>query len=718
MPTLAGEVQRVTFENEGTSFRVVKVLENPRSEPIVVVGVFSAVGPGTQIRATGNYIEDPKHGRQFRVDSLLVVDPQTLDGIERYLGSGAIPGLGPVFARKIVETFGTATLQVLDREPSQLIKVPGLKGKRLEAIRRGWADQRELGNVRLILQKHGASLALANRIVDKYGDRAAFMLENHPYRLAIEVVGIGFKTADRLAQSLGLSSDHPERVQAGVLHVLGMLADSGHVRAPRSELAAECGRLLEVDPAHAESAIGALWASGRVVVAGDSAYLSHLEHAEREVARHLARLVRAPAPELRGWERAIAAFEKSAGYPLSLEQRESVERVAREKVLVITGGPGVGKTTIVRAILQVLQASRLDVKLAAPTGRAAKRLSESTRQNAVTIHRLLEYDPHLHAFARKAESPLDAHALVVDEASMVDIELARALLAALPDAGRLILVGDVDQLPSVGPGAVLHDVIESRVVPTVRLNRIFRQSEASSIVKSAHAILEGEEPQSDPPEADHPEFFVIPKRDPDDAAATIKKLVLERIPQRFALDPRRDIQVLTPMHRGATGTLALNQMLQQALNPGQHGLEHKQEKLCLGDKVMQIKNDYEKEAFNGDLGRVVELDVDGARAAVEFDGRVVRYVGKELDALRLAYATSIHKSQGSEYPAVVIPLSIAHFPMLSRNLLYTAVTRAKRLCVLVADPRALRVALDEQRKERRSTGLVERLRKALEVSAG
>lgn len=714
MPTLAGEVQRVTYENEATSFRVVKVVESPRAEPIVVVGVFTAVGPGTQIRATGNYIEDPKHGRQFRVDSLLVVDPETLEGIERYLGSGAIPGLGPVFAKKIVETFGTSTLEVLDRDPSRLSQVPGLKGKRLETIRRGWADQRELSNVRLILQKHGASLALAGRILEKYADRAAFMLENHPYRLAIDVVGIGFKTADRLAQSLGLRSDHPERVQAGVLHVLGMLADSGHVRAARGELALECGRLLEVDPAHAESAVGALWAAGRVVVEGDSVYLTHLQHAEREVARHLARLLRAPARELRGWERAIAAFERSAGYSLSPEQRDSVERVAREKVLVITGGPGVGKTTIVRAILQVLQASRLDVKLAAPTGRAAKRLSESTRQHAVTIHRLLEYDPHLRAFARKAESPLDAHALVVDEASMVDIELARALLAALPDGARLILVGDVDQLPSVGPGAVLHDVIESQTVPTVRLNRIFRQSEASSIVKSAHAILGGEEPQSDPPEAERPEFFVIPKRDPDDAAATIKKLVLERIPQRFALDPRRDIQVLTPMHRGPTGTLALNQMLQQALNPNQLGLEHKQEKLCVGDKVMQIKNDYEKEAFNGDLGRVVELDVEGARAAVDFDGRVVRYVGKELDALRLAYATSIHKSQGSEYLAVVIPLSTAHFPMLSRNLLYTAVTRAKRLCVLVADPRALRVALDEQRKERRSTGLVERLRQALE----
>jgi exodeoxyribonuclease V alpha subunit len=717
VPTLAGEVQRVTFENEETGFRVVKVLESPRSEPIVVVGVFGAVGPGNQVRATGNF-EDSKHGRQFRVDSLMVVAPETLDGIERYLGSGVIPGLGPGFAKRIVEKFGTSTLQVLDGDPARLAQVPGLKGKRLATITRAWSDQRRLSNVRLILQTHGASASLANRIVEKYDDRAAQMLERHPYRLAIEVRGIGFKTADRLAQSLGLSRDHPERVQAGVLHVLGHLADSGHVLATRAELAADCGRLLEVDEGHATAAVDALWAAGRVVVVGEAVYLTHLEQAERDVAQHLRRLMDAPGRDLRGWERAIAAFEKSAGYSLSLEQRESVERVAREKVLVLTGGPGVGKTAIVRAILHVFQSARLEVKLAAPTGRAAKRLSESTRQNAVTLHRLLEYDPHLHAFARNPRSPLDAKAVVVDEASMVDIELARSLLGALPDDGRLVLVGDVDQLPSVGPGAFLHDVIESRVVPTVRLNRIFRQSEASSIVENAHAILSGEEPKSDPPEVEHPEFFVIQKRDAEDAAEIIRKLVVERIPQRFGLDPRRDIQVLTPMHRGAVGTLALNQLLQRSLNPGQPGIEHKQEVFMLGDKVMQIKNDYEKEAFNGDLGRIVELDVDGVRLAVDFYGRVVRYVGRELDALRLAYATSIHKSQGSEYPAVVIPLSTSHFPMLSRNLLYTAVTRAKRLCVLIADPRALRLALDEQRRERRSTGLTERLRRAFGEASG
>ncbi len=737
MATLSGEVQRVTFENEETGFRVLKLAaaRSPGNAPsgtaasgsfgagnfglsssaasVVVVGVFAPVAAGSQVRVTGNYVEDPKHGKQFRADSLVVMAPETLDGIERYLGSGVIPGLGPGFAKRIVETFGLKTLEVLDSDSAKLRQVPGLKGRRLDRIQRGWSEQRRLSNVMLLLQTHGASLSLANRIVQKYDDRAALMVERHPYRLAIEVQGIGFKTADRLASSLGLERDHPERVQAGVLHVLGVLADSGHVYATRADLAVQCAQLLEVDEGHIDAGIDALWAAERVVVQGDAVYLSYLHRAELEVAQHLGRLLGASGRELPNWQRAVSLFEKASGHTLSDEQRRSVESAAREKVLVITGGPGVGKTTIVLAVLKLFEQAKLEVSLAAPTGRAAKRLAESTRRSALTLHRLLEFDPHLHAFRRDADSPLESQAVVVDEASMVDIQLAQALLAALPSNGRLVLVGDVDQLPSVGPGAFLHDVIESRAVPTLRLQRIFRQSEASSIVRSAHAILQGEEPGSDDAGGEHAEFFVIPKRDPDEAADVIRQLLTKRIPQRFGLDPRRDIQVLSPMHRGAAGTIALNQLLQEALNPGQRGLENRGETLCIGDKVMQMKNDYDKEAFNGDLGRVAELDLESGRVGVDFDGRIVRYVGREIDSLRLAYATSIHKSQGSEYPAVVIPLQTSHFPMLSRNLLYTAVTRAKRLCVLVADPRALRIALGELRRERRSTGLAERLRAAV-----
>ena len=714
--TLNGEVQRVTFENEETGFRVLKVEQKSPPGSVVVVGVLPPAGPGSQVRVTGSYFEDPRHGRQFRADSLVVLAPETLDGIERYLGSGVIPGLGPGFAKRIVETFGLQTLQVLDGDGAQLRRVPGLKGKRLERIVSGWAEQRRLSNVRLLLQTHGASLSLANRIVQKYDDRAALMVERHPYRLALEVQGVGFKTADRLAESLGIVRDHPERVQAGVLHVLDVLSDRGHVFATRAELDSQCARLLEIDEGHVPSAIDALWAAERVVVEGDAVYLSQLYRAEAETASHLARLLGAPGRELPGWQRAIAHFEKTAGYALSAEQRSSVERAALEKVLVITGGPGVGKTTIVLAVLQVLQQAKLRVSLAAPTGRAAKRLSESTRQGALTLHRLLEYEPHLHAFKRDARSPLDVHAVIVDEASMVDIQLAHALLAAIPSSGRLVLVGDVDQLPSVGPGAFLHDVIASGAVPTMRLNRIFRQQEASSIVRNAHSILEGQEPVTDDAEGERAEFFVIQKRDADEAADVVRQLVTKRIPQRFGLDPQRDIQVLSPMHKGAAGTIALNRILQQALNPGQTGVESRGEMLGVGDKVMQIRNDYEKETFNGDLGRVVALDQESGRMSVDFEGRLVRYVGKELDSLRLAYATSIHKSQGSEYPAVVIPLQTSHFPMLSRNLLYTAVTRAKRLCVLVADPRALRLALGELRREQRATGLAARLRALIEAA--
>jgi exodeoxyribonuclease V alpha subunit len=462
--------------------------------------------------------------------------------------------------------------------------------------------------------------------------------------------------------------------------------------------------------------VAALWAAERVVVEGEAVYLARLHAAEQSVARTLADLLAAPAAELSGWRSAVEAFERRAGYPLSEQQRESVQRVAREKVLVVTGGPGVGKTTVVRAIVSVLDSASLEVCLTAPTGRAAKRLSESTGQAAVTIHRLLEYDPRLRSFRRDRHNPLDANAIVVDEASMVDVQLAASLLGAIPESGRLVLVGDVDQLPSVGPGAVLKDVIESGQVPTVRLDKIFRQNEASSIVHAAHSILGGAEPVSDEAGGERAEFFVIAKSDPAEAALVVRQLVTQRIPQRFGLDAQRDIQVLTPMHRGPVGTLALNASLQEALNPALPDAEPTRLAFREGDKVMQMRNDYDKEVFNGDLGTVLSCSGEGPEVSVGFDGRPVRYVGREADSLSLAYATSIHKSQGSEYPAVVIPLQISHYPMLSRNLIYTGVTRAKRLCVLVADPRALRVALGELRREQRSTGLSQRLTLAIEAA--
>jgi exodeoxyribonuclease V alpha subunit len=446
------------------------------------------------------------------------------------------------------------------------------------------------------------------------------------------------------------------------------------------------------------------------VVEDGGVYLKWLYQAEVAVATGLRRLLESPGRELGGLEAALSDFERAAKIELAPGQRAAVEATARHKVVVITGGPGVGKTTIVRAILNVLAKSRLRVKLAAPTGRAAKRLSESTGLDASTLHRLLAFDPRQNEFQLDAENPIEADVVIVDEASMIDVPLGAALVGALPTASRLIVVGDADQLPSVGPGALLRDLIESGAIPTVRLNEIFRQAGASRIVTNAHRILHGEMPESADAEAPNADFFVVPRRTQEEAAELVRELVVTRIPRRFALDPKRDVQVLTPMHRGAAGTIALNELLQSALNPEGPALESRGQKLRLGDKVMQTRNDYEREAFNGDIGVVSSVDLENRKLSVRFEQRDVEYDDVSLDALTLAYATSIHKSQGSEYPAVVIPLLTAHFVMLSRNLVYTAVTRAKKLCVLAADPRAIRLALGETRREERMTRLALRLR--------
>ncbi|HEX3773578.1 MAG TPA: ATP-dependent RecD-like DNA helicase [Polyangiaceae bacterium] len=717
MPTtLTGEVERVTYENEATSFRVIRLgsLEGAgaRRGSVPVVGTFAAVGPGTRVRVTGDFVVDPKRGEQFRVETLVPIAPSTLAGLEKYLGSGVIPGVGPGFAKRIVSTFGLESLSVLDEHPERLGEVSGIGARRIEEIKKTWASQRAISNIMMLLQAHGASPALAVRIFKQYGEKAASVLQRSPYRLALDVRGVGFKTADRIARSLGISGDHPERAQAGVMHELGVFAEQGHVVVPRELIAERAAAMLEIDESHVTAAIESLWASERVVVEDGGVYLKWLYQAEVAVASGLRRLLDSPGRELGGLDAALADFERASKIELAPGQRAAVEAAARHKVVVITGGPGVGKTTIVRAILNVLGKSRLRVKLAAPTGRAAKRLSESTGLEASTLHRLLAFDPRQNEFQLDAENPIEADVAIVDEASMIDVPLGAALIGALPTASRLIVVGDADQLPSVGPGALLRDLIESNAIPTVRLNEIFRQAGESRIVTNAHRILHGEMPESADPEAPNADFFVVPRRTPEEAAELVRELVVTRIPRRFALDPKRDVQVLTPMHRGAAGTIALNELLQSALNPEGPALESRGQKLRLGDKVMQTRNDYEREAFNGDIGVVSAVDLENRKLSVRFEQRDVEYDDVSLDALTLAYATSIHKSQGSEYPAVVIPLLTAHFVMLSRNLVYTAVTRAKKLCVLAADPRAIRLALAETRRDERMTRLAARLQKS------
>jgi exodeoxyribonuclease V alpha subunit len=707
--TFTGEVERVTFENEETGFRVLRVgrLEGEvkGARQLTVVGVFTAVGPGTRVRVVGDLALDARHGQQFRAESLVVLEPDTLEGLEKYLGSGIVPGIGAGFARRIVEKFGLQTLTVLDHHCGRLAEVSGLGERRAAEIGAAWAAKRAMSSVMIILQQHGASPKLASRVWEMYGSRAAEVVQRSPYRLALDIRGVGFKTADRLARSLGLGVDHPERAQAGVWHLLGGLADSGHTVTSRGELVGRGAEFLGVEPEHVEAAVDVLWSSGRVTVDDLGVSLTWLAAAEQVLASGLLRLTERPTRALPAVSEHLAGFERSAGVKLAAQQIRAIELAAASGVCVITGGPGVGKTTIIRAVLSVLSGAGLQVRLAAPTGRAAKRMAEATGHEATTLHRLLEFEPRSGKFQRDASQPLATDAVIVDEASMIDVALGAALIAALPDSARLVVVGDADQLPSVGPGALLRDVIGSGRVPFVRLDEIFRQNDSSRIVANAHRILSGEEllgADSADPAAD---FFVVRPRDADHAAVLVEELVVRRIPKRFGLNPVGDVQVLTPMHRGPVGTIALNAQLQAALNPGATGLVVGDQEFREGDKVMQNRNDHEREVFNGDVGRVVSVDRGHRQLTVDIDGRLVSYGDAELEQLGLAYCTSIHKSQGSEYPAVVVPLLTSHYVMLARNLLYTAVTRARKLCVLVAEPRALSLALSEARREERRTRL-------------
>jgi exodeoxyribonuclease V alpha subunit len=722
---IEGEVERITFENCETGFRVVKVAVEGRRDRLTVVGAFPQVAVGARLRARGTLEVDRTHGEQLRATSVTELAPTTLAGIEKYLGSGLIKGIGQVTATRIVEKFGLETLKVLDEQPERLREVSGLGKTRADALVAAWQEQRAIRDVMIFLQAHGASPTLAARIWKRYGPRAVSVISANPYRLAIDVWGVGFRTADRIAAAMGITRDSLERMQAALLQALRDATDQGHCFSVAEDLVARAARLLTEDAseaegegldvaAHLDEALVAIVRAGYVVaerpdslerarpeaLLGAAIYDSAMHETEVRLAARLGALARVEKDDLRGFEEAVAAFEEETGTVLAEEQRLAVEKAARCPLLVVTGGPGVGKTTIVKAILSVFDRAHVPTRLAAPTGRAAKRMSEATGREAATLHRLLEFDPKKNGFKRDAKNPLEAGALIVDESSMVDVWMADALTQAIAFGARLVLVGDVDQLPSVGPGSFLRDAIDSGVVPCVRLVRIFRQAEKSLIVQNAHRINAGEPPVV--PEAGDTsgDFFVIDKRDPDDARRVILELVTNRIPKRFGLDPVRDVQVLTPMNRGPAGTMILNEELQAALNPTGPSITRGKTLFRLGDKVMQLRNDYDRNVWNGDVGIVSSVDTEEETLNVRFsDGgssaepREVPYDLAALDELALAYASTIHKSQGSEYPAVVIPMLTTHFVMLSKNLLYTAVTRGKRLVVLVADPRALRLAL-------------------------
>jgi exodeoxyribonuclease V alpha subunit len=728
-----GEVQRVTFENRESGFRVVKLVVEGRLDRLAVVGTFPALSVGARVRVRGTMVTDKKHGEQLKADSVTEVLPSTLDGVERYLGSGVVPGIGEKLAKRIVSAFGLETLRVLDEEPDRLHEVEGLGRKRALAVTKAWTEQRALRDVMVFLQARDVSASLAHRIWKRFGSRSVDVVTRNPYALALEVWGIGFKTADRLAVSLGIAKDSPDRLRAGVLQALHSATESGHVYTAAEELVQTAAELLEVDPASSgveerlRDATLDLGASGHAVTETHGAarvvYEGRMHAAERRLARRAVDLAGALATPLEGAEQAVAQFESLLGVELGKEQRVAVGQAARSSVLVITGGPGVGKTTIVRAILTIFDRAGIETRLAAPTGRAAKRMSEATGREATTLHRLLEFEPRRGSFKRDAKRPIPAGAVIVDEASMVDLILADALFQAVEPGTRLILVGDVDQLPSIGPGAVLRDVIASKWIPFVRLTQIFRQAKESLIVTNAHRINAGLSPVA-PAQGEPADFFVIERTDPEAAKRTIVELVTSRIPAKFGMDPMRDVQVLTPMHRGAAGSRALNEALQLALNPAGAAIVRGGLSLRKGDKVMQLRNDYDRGVYNGDVGIVTHIDPEEGRLRVGYEqaapdlvsrggellgDREVPYDAANLDELTLAYAQSVHKAQGSEYPAVVIPLLTSHFVMLSRNLLYTAVTRGKRLVVLVADPRAVALALARDRRDERRSGLAGRI---------
>jgi exodeoxyribonuclease V alpha subunit len=723
--TVTGVLERVVFANEENAWSVVRLTVPGEREPVTAVGNLLGVQPGENLRLEGQWVNDPKFGRQFKVATYATVAPSTPQGIERYLGSGMVPGIGKEMAKRLVAAFGLATLEIIEREPERLKEVSGIGPKRRAEIERAFVEQREAREVMVFLQSHGVATGHAVKICKRYGEDALRQVRDDPYRLAIDIHGIGFQSADRIAAALGFSKTAPQRVEAGILHLLAEGADRGHLFLPGPRLTEEAARLLGIPAAPVAAAVAALAAAEQVVVeplregstaapglamdpARQAVYLKPLHAAEAGLAARLRALLGQPAVPLQiDAERAVAWFERKEGVTLAPAQREAVRRGLTSKILVVTGGPGTGKTTLVRGIVHILEKKARTVGLAAPTGRAAKRLSEATGMPAATIHRLLEFDPRSRRFQRDRERPLACDLLIVDEASMLDTVLAYHLLKAVPNGGRLILVGDVDQLPSVGPGRVLGDLIRSRAVDVVELDVIFRQGEQSQIVANAHRIRRGELPTASRDETG--DFFVAERGRPEEVLETLIELVTRRIPARFGIDPFEGIQVLSPMNRGLLGTDNLNQALREVLNPRGAAVSHGAHSLRVGDKVMQVRNDYELEVWNGDLGRVTGVDEEGERLEVEIDGRKVLYDFTALDELTLAYACTIHKSQGSEYPCVVIPVHTQHHVMLQRNLLYTAVTRARRLAVLVGERKALAVAVGNGRTGARFTMLAERL---------
>jgi exodeoxyribonuclease V alpha subunit len=718
--SLIGTIERFTFRNPDTGWAVVRLRDETSGRSITAVGSMAQLTENQRLRVTGKEIEHPRFGAQVQVEAFEAIAPTTVEGIEAYLASGLVKGIGPATAKKIVKSLGADALRIIEEDPAKLRRVRGLGERKIQDLTAAVKAQKDLQNVMVFLRTYGLGPGLAARIVRRYGASASALVQANPYRLADDVIGIGFRTADRLAGQMGIAPEAPERLDAALEFCLTQAAKEGHCFLPEDDLVRRTAELLACAEDALRARLPELGKSGHVVrqlppgpvlLHEDPrpiVYPATLAAAEDGVARSIDRLLtgnRVRLPIKAG--AAVAWFEQSSSMSLPVGQKDALQRALAEPVSVITGGPGVGKTTIVRALAQILEQKQLTLLLAAPTGRAAKRLEESTGHSASTLHRLLEFTPGTFKFSRNAENPLEGDMLVVDETSMLDVQLAYALLRAIPPTMSLVLVGDRNQLPSVGPGNVLADVIASGRVATTALTQIFRQQHGSDIVRVAHGILRGEVPASG---GDGTDFYFVEARNGAHARALVCEMVAQRIPKRFRLDALDDVQVLCPMYRGDAGADTLNRDLQDLLNPGQIEIERGGKHYRVGDKVMQIKNDYDREVWNGDVGRITYIDTGAAKLAVRFPEREQEYRFEDLADLVPAYAISVHRSQGSEYAAVVMPVTTDHFMMLKRSLLYTGITRGKKLVVLVGSPKALEMAVRNDDDGQRHSGLGERLR--------
>ena len=729
---LKGSIDRVVFHNPENGYTVLRLKVSGKADMAAVVGTMHEPQAGVSVKLSGRWTTHARFGEQFAMERYETLLPASATGIRHYLSSGLIKGVREGVAKKIVAVFGEDTLRILDEEPDRLMEVPGIGMKTVTAIKEGWAAHQGIRDLIMFLQPHGVSTAYAVRIYKHYGGGALEVVRENPYRLAMDIHGIGFLTADAIAMKLGFAHDSELRAEAGLLYTLSKLTEEGHVYYPRDELLLETANLLGVEAALAERALAPLAGEERIVIEelpgnpgdapGDAGsegdmgqthtgvYLGRYHHCEAGIAYYLRRILH--SPKASRFEDADGVMTKTLAelsMELAPEQEEAVRTAMAKKVMVITGGPGTGKTTVINAVIKAFSQVKARILLAAPTGRAAKRLSETSGLEARTIHRLLEYSPREDGFARNEDNPLACTLLVIDEASMMDTLLMYHLLKAVPLGATIIFVGDVNQLPSVGPGNVLRDIIASGAVPVVELTEVFRQAAESEIILNAHRINHGEAPSLANPTDRLGDFYFIRQDDPERAATMIVDLVRDHIPRRFGLDSLDDIQVLTPMHKGSVGSANLNTLLQDALNPSTVKLQRGERQFRMGDKVMQIRNNYDKDVFNGDIGRIIHVHLEDREVTVRFDDRNVIYPWEDLDELVPAYAISVHKSQGSEYPAIVLPILTQHYVMLQRNLLYTGVTRGRRLVVLVGSSKAVHMAVGNNKMRKRHTRLAHRL---------